>query len=86
MLQAYKNNVIAEMVKEDKSKSSFLILPDQKKDYEVARIITIGNEVDNLNEGDLILFRHYSAINFEYEKKDYICMDAGSILAIVRDV
>lgn len=85
MLQAYKNNVIAISVEIKKKEPGFILMPEHKaKHYEVARIVSVGRDTVDLKEGDLILYRPYSAVKVEFQDKEYLLMENSGVLAIVN--
>jgi len=93
MLKPLNGNVLLKKEVEETKTSSGIILSDASKEIpSVAKVIAVGegNLVDgklvslSVYEGDTVVFKKYSGTEFEYEKEDYLIVDAKDILAVIK--
>jgi chaperonin GroES len=82
MIQAFKENIIAQRVGQDNKNSSGVIKTSSNKEKPLLVTITHSLVVD-INVGDKFLIARYSGTEIEYENEDYIVITPDDIIAKV---
>lgn len=93
MLRPLHDYVVLEKVKEEEKTKSGIILTDKPKD-EPSRGIVIavgpGKTEDGkliptgLEAGQSVIYKKYSGTEITLDKKDYLLISAGDILAVIE--
>jgi len=85
-LHAYgKNILLAEIAKE--KKDGLLIVPDQNENHIKAKIMSLGNQVDEfLSEGDVVLMLKYGYHHLEHEGEIYLLAKEENIIGWIADL
>ena len=84
-MQAINDYVIVDKIKEEPKKISGLILTDetdQDNRYKKANIISVGNEVKIVKEGDTIFYDKHAGHDIDYDNKLYRVIRARDIVLV----
>ena len=88
MIQAFGERILVRIVETEKKKS-LVIVPDEKKEYQVGQIVSIGgdlplsesNEGGFMEPGSYVWTRKYAGLLLEYDNIEYVSLDSKEILA-----
>ena len=76
--------VLKQQEAEEKTKSG-IILPDSAKEKpQAAVVISIGPDVDQVREGDKVIYTEYAGTEVKYQEEEYTIVDQKDIIAIVK--
>ena len=84
-MKAINYYVVVDKIKEAPKKVGGLELTeDQNKDvrYLKGKVISVGNLVENLNEGDIVRYDKMSGHGIEWENKLYYVLKIGDIVLV----
>ena len=82
MVKPLNNNVLCEMVKEEK-KSVLILVNEDKGRMEKGKVIAVADEVEIVKKGDILYFQSYSLNPVEIDGKELYFIKADDILAKV---
>lgn len=69
---------------EEKTKSG-IILPDSAKEKpQAAVVVSVGPDVDQVKEGDKVIYTEYAGTEVKYQEEEYTIVDQKDIIAIVK--
>ena len=78
------DRLLVERVEEVSTTASGIIIPDSAKDKpSQGKVIAIGNEVEEINVGDTIVFGKYSGTEITIDNKVYLIMECADALGIL---
>ncbi len=86
-LQPLGARVLVKITPEETTTKSGLVLPDTAKEKPQRGEVTAVGEDDemiNVKVGDKVLFPKYTGTEFKIEDEDYLVIDSGDLLAIVK--
>ena len=76
------------LLKEEKAESttkSGIILPDSAKEKpQAAVVVSVGPDVDQVKEGDKVIYTEYAGTEVKYQEEEYTIVDQKDIIAIVK--
>ena len=76
--------VLKQQEAEEKTKSG-IILPDSAKEKpQAAVVVSVGPDVDQVKEGDKVLYTEYAGTEVKYQEEEYTIVDQKDIIAIVK--
>ena len=84
-MQAINDYVIVDKIKEEPKKVSGLILTDKTDTdnrYKKANIISVGNEVEIVKEGDIIFYDKYAGHDIGYNDELYRVIRSRDIVLV----
>ncbi len=77
------DRVLVERVEETNTTASGIIIPDNAKEKpSEGKVLAIGSDVEEVREGDIIVFGKYSGTELVLEGKEYLVLDVSDILGI----
>lgn len=79
--------VLLEILADEATTSSGLVLPDTAKEkQQKGVVIAVGDdeEMIKVSVGDRVLFPKYSGTELSTGGKDYLVIDAGELLAVLK--
>ena len=86
-MKAIGRNLIIEKIKEGttKTKGGLLLAENQREDirYTEADILSVGEQVEGLKEGDKILFDRHAGHKIEIDKKTYHVIKAQDVVVVL---
>ncbi len=93
MIQAFGERILVRIVEPEK-KQGLLIVPDEKKDFQIGQIVSIGadlplsesNEGGFLGPGHYLWSRKFAGLLIEYQGVEYVSLDPKEILAFSKDL
>ncbi|MBD3791888.1 MAG: co-chaperone GroES [Campylobacterales bacterium] len=78
------DRLLVERVEEVSTTASGIIIPDNAKDKpSQGTVIAIGNDVEEINVGDTIVFGKYSGTEITIDSKEYLIMEQSDALGIL---
>jgi len=86
-VQAVKDKIIVEVLKEDKTSEGGIVIPDgiKTEPQEKGLVISVGPEVSGITRGDTILFHRVGGQVFIFERKIYKALGYSEIYGVVKD-
>ena len=77
------DRVLVERVEETNTTASGIIIPDNAKEKpSEAKVLAIGSDVEDVKEGDVVVFGKYSGTDLVLDGKDYLVLEVSDILGI----
>ena len=73
-MKAVNHYLIIDMIKDEPTKVGGLILPEQTDDdnrYLKAKVVSIGNNVEGIKEGDIIYYDKHAGHGIQHKDKFY---------------
>jgi len=87
-VQPLDDRVLVEQIEEEVEKVGSIIIPDTAKEKpRMAKVIAVGTDEDlqeHIKEGDTIIYSKYSGDEIKIDDKEYLIVQRGDILAIVK--
>ena len=78
------DRLLVERIEEVSTTASGIIIPDNAKEKpSQGKVIAVGNEVDDVNVGDVIVFGKYAGSEITIQGKEYLIMDLSDALGIL---
>ena len=84
-MKAVNHFVVISRVKEPKKKTGGLIITDDTNDdvrYFKGNVISVGNLVEGISDGDLVWYDRHSGHGIEFEDKFYFVIRASDIVLV----
>jgi chaperonin GroES len=76
--------VLVERVEETNTTASGIIIPDNAKEKpSQAKVIAVSSEVEDIKEGDVVVFGKYVGDELALEGKEYIVLNKKDILGVI---
>lgn len=93
MIRAVKERILVRIV-EIKKEQGLLIMPEDKKDYQIGHVVSIGRDLEDgqfydgseIQEGDYVYTRKYAGLLVEYKGEEYVSLDIKEILAVSEEL
>ena len=85
-MKAINHYVIIDRIKEEPKKTNGLLLMEQHQDeirYRKAKVLSVGNMVEGLNEGDLIYYDRHAGYGVELEGKLYFVIKSQDVVVVL---
>lgn len=86
-LQPLGARVLVKITPEEQTTKSGIFLPDTAKEKpQRGEVVAIGDdeEMINVTVGDRVLFPKYTGTEFKIDDEDYLVIESGDLLAIVK--
>jgi len=88
MIQSFAGRILVRIVETEKKKS-LVIIPDEKKEYQIGQIVSIGGDLPIIESqdggfmkpGSYVWARKYSGLLMEYDGIEYVSLESKEILA-----
>lgn len=88
MIEAFGDRILVRIVEIEKKKG-LLIVPDEKKDFQIGQVFSIGYDASlfehsldaYLDVGDYVYTRKYAGLLIEYDGIEYVSLEQKEILA-----
>jgi len=78
------DRVLVERVEETNTTASGIIIPDNAKEKPSrAKVIAVSSEVEDVKEGDVVVFGKYSGTELVLEGKEYLVLETSDILGVI---
>ena len=85
-MKAIGRNLIIEKIKEGttKTKGGLLLAENQREDirYVQATVISVGTEVEGVNENDIIFYDRHAGHKIEIDKKSYRVIKVQDVVVV----
>ena len=90
MIRSVKERILVRIV-EIKKEKGILIMPDDKKDFQIGNVISIGRDLiegdlNDIEVGDYVYTRKYAGLLIEYKGEEYVSLDIKEILAVSEEL
>ena len=83
MIKAVADKIIVEYLREARTEAG-LILPDSGQDPQgYGRVLSVGNEVEHIKEGDVLIFHTRAGMDFILDKRVQKCLKHEEVYGIV---
>lgn len=79
-----KRVVIKRFEAEEKTASGIVIPVGSKEKPQLAEVLAVGSEVNEIKVGDKVVFKKYGGTEFEIDGQEVLIYDAEDILAVVE--
>jgi len=77
------DRVLVERVEETNTTASGIIIPDNAKEKpSEGKVLAIGSDVEEVKEGDIVVFGKYSGTELTLDGKEYLVIDVSDLLGI----
>lgn len=93
MIKPLGDRVVIELVEEEETTASGIVLPDSAKEKpQEGKVVAVGSgKVDNNGEkvalevaqGDMIIFSKFAGTEVEYQGTEYLILREDDILAVI---
>ena len=86
-LQPLGARVLVKITPEETTTKSGLVLPDTAKEKpQRGEVVAVGDddEMINVKVGDKVLFPKYTGTEFKIDDEDYLVIESGDLLAIIK--
>ena len=86
MMQAINRYIIIDRIKEEPVKTSGLLLSEKHKDdvrYRKAKVVSVGNLVEGLNEDALIYYDKHAGYGIEFDNKLYFVIKEQDVIVVL---
>lgn len=71
-MKALGNKVLVKLIAEEIGKDSLIVIPDAiKEEPQIAEVVLVGKNVEEIKEGDKIFFMKYTGIPFSKDGEEY---------------
>jgi chaperonin GroES len=78
------DRVLVERVEETNTTASGIIIPDNAKEKpSQAKVVAVSSEVEDVKEGDVVVFGKYSGTELALEGKEYLVLEISDILGVI---
>ncbi|MEN4053915.1 MULTISPECIES: co-chaperone GroES [Sulfurimonas] len=78
------DRVLVERVEETNTTASGIIIPDNAKEKpSQAKVVAVSSEVEDVKEGDVVVFGKYSGTELALEGKEYLVLETSDILGVI---
>ena len=79
------DRVVLKQQEAEEKTNSGLILPDSAKEKpQAAVVVSVGPDVDQVKEGDKVIYTEYAGTEVKYQEEEYTIVDQKDIIAIVK--
>jgi len=83
--QPLGNRVLVERLEEATTTASGIIIPDNAKEKpSQGKIVAVGNEVETIADGDVVVFGKYSGNEIAIDGTTYLIIEADEIFGIMK--
>ena len=86
-MKAIGSNIIIKKTKEGttKTKGGLLLAENQKEDirYIKASVVSVGNEVDGVKNGDSVYYDRHAGHKIEFENNSYHVIKSGDVVIVL---
>lgn len=78
------DRLLVERVEEASTTATGIIIPDTAKEKPShGKVVAIGSEVEEVKEGDTVVFGKYTGSEITVDGKEYLIMDLSDVLGIL---
>lgn len=78
------DRLLVERVEETNTTASGIIIPDNAKEKPSrAKVLAIGNDVEDINIDDIVVFGKYAGVELSLDSKEYLVLEVSDILGVI---
>ncbi len=78
------DRLLIERIEEETTTASGIIIPDNAKEKPSrGKVLAIGSDVEEVKEGDTVVFGKYSGTELVLDDKEYLVLEVSDVLGIV---
>ncbi len=84
--QPLGKRVLVEREEETKTTASGIIIPDNasKEKPSSGKVVAVGKKVEDIEEGDTVVFAKYSGSEVSIDDKKYLVLNLEDVLGIIK--
>ncbi|RBQ29447.1 co-chaperone GroES [Aliarcobacter vitoriensis] len=76
--------VLVERTEVENKTASGIIIPDNAKEKpQTAKVVAIGNKVEDVKVGDVIVFEQYRGTELKLEEKEYLILNIENVIGVM---
>ena len=76
--------ILVERVEETNTTASGIIIPDNAKEKPSrAKVLAIGNDVEDINVDDIVVFGKYAGTELSLDSKEYLVLEVSDVLGVI---
>ncbi len=77
------DRLLVERVEETNTTASGIIIPDNAKEKpSEGKVLAIGSDVEEVREGDIVVFGKYAGTELVLDGKEYLVLEVSDVLGI----
>jgi len=78
------DRLLVERVEETNTTASGIIIPDNAKEKPSrAKVLAIGNDVEDINVDDIVVFGKYAGTELSLDSKEYLVLEVSDVLGVI---
>ncbi|HHO65274.1 MAG TPA: co-chaperone GroES [Epsilonproteobacteria bacterium] len=78
------DRLLVERVEEVNTTANGIIIPDNAKEKPSrGKVLAIGNDVEDVNVDDVVVFGKYSGTELVLEDKEYLVLEVSDVLGVI---
>jgi chaperonin GroES len=78
------DRLLVQRVEETNTTASGIIIPDNAKEKPSrAKVLAIGNDVEDINIDDIVVFGKYAGVELSLDSKEYLVLEVSDILGVI---
>lgn len=88
VLQAVKDKVVVEILKDQEVTDGGIIIPDtvKKSPHSTGKVVSIGNEVEEVKGNDIVIFAQFAGQATFLGTKEIRVLCLGEIYGVIKDI
>ena len=87
MIRSIKDRILVRIV-EIKKEKTLLIMPDEKKDFQIGHVVDVGVGItfEDVAIGEYVYTRKYAGLLIEYKGEEFVSRQIKEILAVSEEL
>jgi chaperonin GroES len=83
--QPLGDRLLVERVEEPTTTASGIIIPDNAKEKPSrGKVLAIGNDVEEVNVNDIVVFGKYAGTDLVLEDNEYLVLEVSDVLGVIK--
>ncbi len=84
-IQPLADRIVAQALEaDDKTKSGFYLPQDAKEKPQMAKVVSVGKDVEEVKKGDTIIHPQFGNTEVKMDGEEYMILKEEDVLAIVK--
>lgn len=85
MLKPLKDRILVSYLEQEQKTAGGIIIPESAKERpQKGKVEAVGNEVEEVKKGDIIMFKTYSPDNIKMDGKEYGILKLEDVMGIIE--
>ena len=84
MIRAVGKRIIVRLVEVEKQR--IILQVDERKQWQTARVISVGDEVEGVYEDNFVWFRAHAGLILGYDDVEYLSLDISEVLGVAVEL